>query len=118
MKKFTKKHFLQNFSSSPKFHKKLLKQGNVAWSLIKDNPYDYYTANSGSVNGIIYYQDTVSFARKHHLQILQVLEDFENEYGKLKNRPNPIDDTQYFNWLTWFAWENMMSEIVSFLEFN
>lgn len=116
MSKLNKKNFLQNFSSNPSFHKKLLKQGGVEWSLIKKYPEDYYAANSGSVNGMIYYTDTVAFARKHHLQILQILEEFEDECGKLENKPDPIDEIQYFNWLSWFAWENMMSEIVSFLE--
>ena len=116
MSNLTKKHFLQSFSSNSDFHKKLLKQGGVKWSTIREYPEDYYTANSGSVNGMIYYTDTVAFAKKHHLQILQILDDFENECGQLKGKPTPTDETQYFNWLTWFAWENMMSEVMSFLE--
>lgn len=89
MSKLNKKNFLQNFSSNPSFHKKLLKQGGVEWSLIKENSEDYYTANSGSVNGMIYYKDTVAFARKNHLQILQILEAFESECGKLENKTAP-----------------------------
>ena len=116
MLKLNKKNFLENYSSEPDFHKKLLKQGGVEWSLIKEYPEDYYSANSGSVNGMIYYADTVAFAKKHHLQILKILDDFENECGQLKGRPTPTDETQYFNWLSWFAWESMMSEIMSFVE--
>jgi hypothetical protein len=116
MSKLTKKNFLENHSSFPEFHKKLLKQGGVEWALIKEYPQDYYTANSGSVSGFIYYKETVKFAKKHHLPILQMLEEFESDCGKLENKPSPTDETQYFNWLSWFAWENMMSEIISFLE--
>jgi len=116
MSKLSKKEFLENYSSHPNFHKKILKQGAVDWSLIKENPQDYYTANNGSVSGMIYYVDTVAFAKKHHLPILQMLEEFESECGKLENKPSPTDEPNYFNWLSWFAWENMMSEIMSFLE--
>ena len=110
MSKLSKKNFLKNHSSFPEFHKKVLEQGGVEWKLLKENSQDYYSADSGSVPGMIYYTDTVGFARKNHLQILKILDDFENECGQLKGR------TQYFNWLSWFAWESMMSEIISFLE--
>ncbi|APG66311.1 hypothetical protein LPB136_13425 [Tenacibaculum todarodis] len=116
MSKLSKKKFLENYSSFPGFHKELLKQGNVEWTLIKKYPQDYYSANSGSVPGMIYYKDTVAFAKKYHLSILQILDEFEYDCGKLVNRPSPQDETNYFNWLSWFAWENMMSEIISFLE--
>ncbi|QXP72519.1 hypothetical protein H0I31_02120 [Tenacibaculum sp. AHE15PA] len=116
MAKKSKKNFLENYSSFPNFHKKLLKQGNVEWNRLKEHPQDYYTANSGSVSGMIYYKDTVAFAKKYHLSILQILDEFECDCGKLENKPSPQDETQYFNWLTWFAWESMMSEIISFLE--
>jgi hypothetical protein len=116
MKSLSKKEFLSSYSSNPEFHTKVLKQGNVEWSLIKANPEDYYAANNGSVSGMIYYVDTVAFAKKYHLQILQILEEFEQECSKLENKPSPTDETDYFNWLSWFAWENMMSEVISFME--
>ncbi|MFY9243892.1 MAG: hypothetical protein WAO74_12790 [Polaribacter sp.] len=116
MSKLSKKRFLESHSSFPNFHKKLLKQGDVEWSLLKENPEDYYAADSGSVPGMIYYEDTVSFAKKHHLQILQILEDFESDCGRLENKPSSTDEVQYFNWLSWFAWESMMGEILSFLD--
>jgi hypothetical protein len=118
MSKLSKKTFLENHSSFPNFHKKLLKQGDVEWSLLKKYPEDYYAADSGSVPGMIYYTDTVAFAKKYHLSILQILEEFEYDCGTLENKPSPQDETQYFNWLSWFAWESMMSEIISFLENN
>ena len=117
MSKLSKKKFLEKFSSFPEFHKKVLRQGGVEWNLLINHPQDYYTANSGSVTGMIYYKDTVSFAKKNHLSILQILDEFERECGKLENKPSPQDETQYFNWLTWFAWESMMSEIISFSEY-
>ncbi|CAM1352284.1 MULTISPECIES: hypothetical protein [Tenacibaculum] len=117
MSKFKKKNFLENFSSFPYFHIKLLEQGNVEWSLLINNPDDYYSANNGSIPGLIYYSDTVSFAKRYHLSILQILDEFEVNCGKIKNKPSPHDETQYFNWLSWFAWENMMGEIISFSEY-
>jgi hypothetical protein len=116
MANLSKKNFLKNFSSRPELHKKTLKAGGVQWSDLKQHPNDYYTANTGAVTGMIYYSDTVKFAKKNHLQILQALADFESECGTLENKPNPTDETQYFNWLSWFIWENMMSEIISYLE--
>lgn len=116
--KFSKKQFLEQYSSFPTFHKKLLKQGDVDWELLMENPEDYYTANSGAIPGMIYYRDTVKFAKKHHLSILQILDEFECDCGKLENKPSPQDETQYFNWLSWFAWESMMSEIISFSEMD
>jgi hypothetical protein len=116
MSKLNKKNFLRNFSSHPNFHRKILEQGGVEWSLIRKNPEDYYAANSGAVPGMIYYTDTVAFGKKHHLPILQVLEEFESECGKLENKPSPQDEIQYYNWLAWFSWENMMSEVMFFME--
>ena len=116
MSKLSKKTFLENYSSFSNFHKELLKQGDVEWSLLIQYPQDYYAANNGSVPGMIYYTDTVTFAKKHHLSILQILDEFECDCGKLENKPSPTDETNYFNWLSWFAWESMMSEIISFLE--
>jgi hypothetical protein len=118
MSKLSKKTFLEKHSSFPEFHKKVLKQGAVEWSILIEHPQDYYAADSGSVPGMIYYTDTVAFAKKHHLSILQILEEFESDCGKLENKPSLQDETQYYNWLSWFAWESMMSEVISFLENN
>tara|TARA_R110002051_G_scaffold95649_1_gene165627 strand:+ start:79230 stop:79589 length:360 start_codon:yes stop_codon:yes gene_type:complete len=116
MTKLSKKKFLENHSSFPVLHRKLLKHVKLEWKLLIKHPQDYYAANSGSVPGMIYYKDTVAFAKKYHLSILQILDEFESSYGKLENKPSPQDETQYFNWLSWFAWESMMSEVISFLE--
>lgn len=79
MSKLSKKTFLEKHSSFPEFHKKVLKQGGVEWIQLIKNPEDYYASDSGSVPRMIYYTGTVAFAEKHHLEILQILEDFENE---------------------------------------
>ena len=116
MTKLRKKTFLENHSSFPEFHQKVLTQARIEWKQLIKHPQDYYAANTGSVSGMIYYKDTVAFAKKYHLSILQILDEFECDCGKLENKPSPQDETQYFNWLSWFAWESMMSEIISFLE--
>ena len=116
MSKLNKETFLEKYSSFPEFHKELFRQGNVDWSELVKYPQDYYAANSGSVSGMIYYKDSVAFAKKYHLSILQILDEFECDCGKLENKPSPQDETQYFNLLAWFSWESMMSEVISFLE--
>ena len=65
---------------------------------------------------MIYYKDTIAFAKKHHLSILQIIDKFENQFGKLKIKPRPHDGIQYFNWISWFIWNNMMREIIYFME--
>ena len=111
----TKKEFLSNYTSNEELAVLTLKQGGVNWNDIKTYPQDYYAANSGSVPGMIYYSDTVEFAKENHLLILQALEEFECECGKL-DKPSTQDETQYFNWLAWFAWENTMSDVINYLE--
>lgn len=118
MAKLSKKRFLEEFSSDREWHKIVLKQGGVDWELIKENPYDYFAANTGSVIGMIYYKDTVKFAKKHHLKILQILDEFENECGKLERKPSPLDEDLYYNWLAYFSWEHMASQFISFFENN
>ena len=116
MSKLSKKEFLENYSSFPEFHKKVLKQSGLEWKQLIEYPWDYYAADSGSVPGFIYYNDSVPFAKKHHMIILQTLDEFESECGKLENKPSPTDQTSYYNWLAFFAWENMMSQIISYIE--
>ncbi|WP_439130917.1 DUF7222 domain-containing protein [Polaribacter sp.] len=83
---------------------------------MNEYPYNYYAADSGSVPGFIYYNQTINFAKRHHLKILQILDDFENECGKLERKPSPLDEDLYYNWLAWFSWENTISEVISFVE--
>lgn len=124
MKMKTKKEFLSNYASNPKLAELTLKQGDVDWSDIVERPNDYYDASSGSVSGMIYYVDTVNFAKDNHLLILQALQEFEDEVGQLTNKPKLSynsrtneweNETQYFNWLSWFAWEYTMGEVIDYL---
>jgi hypothetical protein len=115
MKK-TKKNFIDNYSSNPVLAKLVLEQGGVDWSDIVERPYDYYDPSSGSVPGMIYYTDTVAFAEKNHLKILQALEEFEAEMGEQLNKPRTEDETAYYNWMAWFAWELCMGEVQNYLE--
>jgi hypothetical protein len=116
MSKLNKKEFLENYSTFPNFYEKVLEQSGLEWKQIIEHPHDYYAADSGSVSGFIFYNETVAFGKKHHLSILQILDEFESCCGKLENKPRPTDEKQYFNCLSWFAWESMMSEIIAFVK--
>ena len=111
----TKKDFIENYSSNPELAKKTLKAGGLSWDEIKDMMWDAYAANTGAVPGMIYYSDTVKFAKRNLVLIMNALNTFENECGLLENKPTD-DETNFYNWLAWFAWENTMSEVLSYLE--
>ena len=111
----TKKEFLSEYASQPELAEKVLAQGGVAWSEIKERGWDVYDAGSGAVPGLIYYKDTVRFAKKNILLILKAKAVFESECGILSNMPDPTDEDIFYNWLAWFAWENTLSEVLSFL---
>lgn len=116
MKK-TKKDFLENHASHPELARKALNAGRVNWNDIIKHPDDYCAADTGSVPGMIYYRDTVKFAKKNIHLILDALREFEENVGTLKNVPKHSDgETAFFNWLAWFAWENTMYEIINYLE--
>lgn len=100
--------------SNPELFKKIWKQGNLSFSEVKRYPNDYYAANTGSVPGIIYYADTVKFAKKNIWLILEQLAVYEEETGESLSKPS--EETQLQNWYTWFAWENMMSELIIYLD--
>lgn len=114
MAKLSKKDFLDNYASHPELAGKALGQGGVSWADIKECPADFYAANTGAVPGMIYYEDTMTFAKKNIFLISQALIDFQNEYGAL-DIPND-DEVTYYNWLAWFAWENTMTEVMGYLE--
>jgi len=114
----TKKDFLTNYATNPDLAKKVLNKGGLSWAEIKNMGWDAYDAGSGAVPGMIYYSDTVPFAKRNHLLILQALEQFEQECGRLEGKPTPTNETQYFNWLAWFAWENTMGEVLNYLDIN
>lgn len=105
--------FFEN-CSNPELFKKVWKQGGVSFEEVKKYPYDYYTANTGSVPGMIYYSDTCKFAQKNIWLILNQLASFEEETGVTLEKPSDVQ--QFQNWLTWFAWESMMNELICYLE--
>lgn len=109
----TLSYFFKN-CSNPELFKKVWKQGNVSFEQVKQHPNDYYAANTGAVPGMIYYADTCKFAKKNIWLILEQLSEFEKEIGEPLKKPS--DPEQLQNWLTWFAWENMMSELINYLE--
>lgn len=107
--------FINTWSSQPELHKKVFKMGGVPFAEFKQSPNDYYAANTGAVPGTIYYTDTVRFAKKNLVLIINALNDFEKECGLISNKPTE-DQTQFYNWLTWFAWESMAGELINYLE--
>ncbi|RZK43319.1 MAG: hypothetical protein EOO90_03405 [Pedobacter sp.] len=111
----TLKRFLDTNSSNPELHRLVFKAGGVAFSEFKERPYDFYAANTGAVSGMIYYEDTVRFAKKNLVLIMDALNRFENECGLIPDKPTD-DKTQFYNWLAWFAWESMAGELLSYLE--
>lgn len=108
--------FLKNHSSNPELHKKAWKAGKVDWKDYKENPDHYYAANTGSVPGMIYYHDTVSFGKRNQGLIHDALKDFESDCGPLDIPKFRDDETTYYNWLAWFAWEHMAGELQGYLE--
>lgn len=106
----TKQEFLKN-CSNPELFKKVLNAGGVNWSDLQQYPYDYYDAASGAVPGMIYYSDTEKFAKKNIELILSQYTEFCDEAGFIK-----IDSNNPLNWLAWFAWKNMMGELINYLE--
>ena len=111
----TKRDFIENYARNPELAEKVLKAGGVEWNTIKAYPEDYYAANTGAVTGMIYYSDTVPFAKKNLVLIMNALNEFEEECGSL-DKPTD-DETTYYNWCAWFAWENTMSEVLNYLEY-
>lgn len=112
----TKKEFLNSYSSNPKLARLTLNAGGLSWSEINEMKWDAYAANTGAVPGMIYYEDTVKFAKKNQSLIHESLSQFESDCGKLDVPRFSDDETTYFNWLAWFAWENTMSEVLNYLE--
>ena len=112
----TLKGFFEDYSTNPELHEKVWKMGGVRWSEYKQDPEYFYDASSGAVTGCIYYDDTVKFAKRNLGLILEQLRETEQETGSLNVPRREDDETKYYNWLTWFAWEQMASELQSYLD--
>ena len=110
--------FLNNHSTNPTLHKKVWRMSEVDWIDLYERTEDYQDASSGSVSGCIYYEDTVPFAKKNLGLILEQLRETEMEIGSLSVPDKYDSETQYYNWLTWFAWEQFVGEVTSYIESN
>ena len=65
---------------------------------------------------MIYYDDTVKFAKNNLEEIHEYLVEVEKELGPL-NVPNFRDsEICYYNWLTWFMWEDLARRLWDYLE--
>jgi hypothetical protein len=111
MKK-TKKGFF-DYTQYPELAKKVISQIGLPFSELCKHPDDYRTASHG-VPGFVYYYDTVRFGKRNLVLIMQALNSFERECGIL-DKPTD-DETQYFNWLAWFALEAVISELIYYME--
>lgn len=110
MNKITKKEFLEQ-SRNPELAKRVLKQMGADWKEIIAYPEDYRNAGAG-VSGFIYYSETEKFAKRNIELILKALNEFEEEIGE----PLKKDNDNYLNWLSWFALENTIQEIMDYKE--
>lgn len=111
--KRTRKQFILS-SRNPELSKAVLKQCGVDWEDLIAYPYDYRDAGSG-VSGFIYYSDTVPFAKAHLVPIMNALNELESDIGEPLKKPTG-DETQFYNWLAWFALESVVDEIIYFKE--
>ncbi len=108
----TKIEFLKN-CRNPELAKKVLNQMGEEWKEIISRPEDFRDASAG-VSGFIYYSETIPFAKRNLVLIINALNEFEQDCGLL-GKPTD-DETQYYNWLSWFALENTIDDIMNFKE--
>lgn len=103
--------FLENHSSNPKLHKKVIKQGGVEATRFKYYPNDFRDPSSGSVYGMIYYSDTIPFG-KNNLDSALII---ASEFGYSANYF--IEDGEIdYNKVAWFLWESMIIEWIDYIE--
>jgi len=103
-------------TNNPDFTRAILRAGGVSWKELISRPEDYYAANNGNVPGMIYYEDTVKFGKKYQNDILDMIDEYEEDTGSKVDKPSRKDKTQYYNWLSWFAWESVMLDLMYYLE--
>lgn len=116
MKNKTLKEFFERYSSNPTLDRKVWRQGRVDWAVFKKYPCDYQNPNTGSVPGMIYYKDTVRFAKRNLEEIHEHLVELEEELGALDVPIFRDNETHYYNWLTWFMWEDLARRLWDYLE--
>lgn len=100
-------------SRYPELTSAVLEQLNTDWDELSEYCEDYRDASAG-IGGFTYYNETVQFAKDNIFSILKVLNEFESECGLLE-KPND-DETQYYNWLAWFALESVIQELIDYKE--
>lgn len=115
----TKKEYLEQYAKyselSNALLNKLLKLG-ITWSDIIENPNK--VLDDVNRPGFVYYKYTVPFGKKWENQILRLIKDYEKDIGAKVNIPEHIvgyTDEKYYNWLTLFALEYVINEIVDYL---
>ncbi len=118
----TKKEYLEQYAKyselSNALLNKLLKLG-ITWSDIIENPNK--VLDDVNRPGFVYYKYTVPFGKKWENQILRLIKDYEKDIGAKVNIPEHIvgyTDEKYYNWLTLFALEYVINEIVDYLVFS
>jgi len=110
-----REQFIQQ-SDNPLLTRRVLNQMCVPWKNLKAYPLDYRDASSGSSPGFVYYTDTIQFAKQNIFEILKILHQFNNETGSQLPPSNITEDeTQYYNWLSWFALENTVQNLIEYL---
>jgi len=110
----TKKEFLEKYARHPELAKKVFRQMGADWKEIIKYPEDYRDAGAG-VSGFIYYSETVPFAKRNLVLIMNSLNEFEHETGSPLKKPTD-DKTQFYNWLSWFALESVIDDVICYKE--
>ena len=101
-------------TSHPVLFSKVWEQGQVEEGLFLEYPQDYRNPSSGSITGLIYYDDTVKFAKENIFGILEMVDNFNLEgLGIVLPNIAEVGETGYYNHLTWLTWELMHIEIVN-----
>jgi len=91
----------------------VIEQTGIDWDDIYEYP-DNYRDAGGGVSGFIYYTETEKFFKENCLNILRVLEEFEQDIGE----PLRKDTENLANWYSWFALEHVMQLILDYKEEN
>lgn len=86
----------------------------ASWADLTAYPNNYTDASAG-VGGFIYHTETVAFAKKNMVLIIKALNELEQETGAPLNKPTD-DETQFYNWMAWFALETITHEIADYME--
>lgn len=90
----------------------VIEQAGGDWEEIYNSPEDYRDPSAG-VPGFTYYSDTEPFAKENILNIIYVLQKFEQDCGVLEKN---IDDL--LNWYAWYALEHIIQLIMDYKEMN